>query len=99
MGASKNRVEVQNVNTGRSDGTIDEEKYLAMRRALLSVVPKNGQGILFKDLPGRVEPLLPSELFAQASVTWYTTTVKLDLEARGFLERIPGSKPQRLRRV
>ena len=30
------------------------------------------------------------------SVTWYVTTVKLDLEARGVIERIPKSRPQRI---
>jgi hypothetical protein len=28
------------------------------------------------------------------SVLWYYTTVKLDLEARGEIRRVPGSKPQ-----
>jgi hypothetical protein len=31
------------------------------------------------------------------AVGWYTTTVKLDLEARGVIQRIPKSSPQRLR--
>ncbi len=29
-------------------------------------------------------------------VAWYTVTVKLDLEARGLIKRLPGSGPQRL---
>jgi Family of unknown function (DUF6958) len=33
------------------------------------------------------------------SVGWYTTSVNLDLEARGLIERVPGAQPQRLRRV
>ena len=33
------------------------------------------------------------------STGWYTTTVKLDLEARGVIERIPNSSPQQLRLV
>ncbi len=28
------------------------------------------------------------------SVMWYYTTVKLDLEARGEIRRVPGSRPQ-----
>jgi hypothetical protein len=27
-------------------------------------------------------------------VTWYVTTVKLDLEARGEVKRVPNSRPQ-----
>jgi hypothetical protein len=33
----------------------------------------------------------------EGSVSWYVTTVKLDLETRGVVERVPGQKPQRLR--
>jgi len=28
------------------------------------------------------------------SVMWYVTTVKLDLEARGQIKRVPNSRPQ-----
>lgn len=46
-----------------------------------------------------IRELLPSDALENlGSVSWYTTTVKLDLEARGELERVPGSRPQRLRR-
>jgi hypothetical protein len=30
----------------------------------------------------------------EGSVTWYVTTVKLDLEARGQVKRVPNSRPQ-----
>ncbi len=33
----------------------------------------------------------------EGSVGWYATTVKLDLEARGLIERMPGESPQVLR--
>jgi len=35
----------------------------------------------------------------EGSVGWYYATVKLDLEARKLIERIPGSKPQIIRLV
>ena len=31
------------------------------------------------------------------SIMWYYTTVKLDLEARGLIERIPKTSPHQLR--
>ena len=31
------------------------------------------------------------------SISWYYTTVKLDLETRGIIERIPNSRPQVIR--
>ena len=33
----------------------------------------------------------------EGSVTWYVTCVKLDLEARGVIKRVPHSRPQLLR--
>jgi hypothetical protein len=33
----------------------------------------------------------------EGSVTWYVTTVKLDLEARGEVKRVPNSRPQLVR--
>lgn len=33
------------------------------------------------------------------SVGWYTTTVKLDLEARGEIARVESARPQRLVRL
>lgn len=33
----------------------------------------------------------------EGKVTWYIVTVKLDLEARGMIERISGTSPHQLR--
>jgi hypothetical protein len=30
----------------------------------------------------------------EGSVTWYVTTVKLDMEARGEIKRVTNSRPQ-----
>ena len=35
----------------------------------------------------------------EGSVTWYVTTVKLDLEARGEIKRVPNSRPQLVKLV
>ncbi|MBF0239828.1 MAG: hypothetical protein HQM12_19175 [SAR324 cluster bacterium] len=76
---------------------IEKWKYEAVKKAILQVVPKGGEGILFKDLATLVETGLPERIKASlGSVSWYTTTVKLDLEARGEIKRVPDSKPQRL---
>jgi hypothetical protein len=69
-----------------------------VRKAILQTIGADPQGIYFKDLPERVwEQLTDKEKNEIGSVSWYTITVKLDLEARGLIERIPGVKPQRLR--
>jgi hypothetical protein len=74
-------------------------KYDLIRSAILAFVPQDEVGIQFKDLPRLVNELLIDEdLERLGSLGWYTTTVKLDLEVRGDIERVPGVKPQRLRR-
>ena len=35
----------------------------------------------------------------EGSVTWYVTTVKLDMEARGEVKRVPHSRPQLIKLV
>ncbi len=67
-----------------------------MRRAILDAVPGDEPGLRFMDLSKEVEQRAPRRLFENASVNWYTTTVKLDLEARGLIRRVPGVSPQRL---
>lgn len=78
---------------------IDSARYDAMKAALLDVIPRTGEGVTFASLPRLVEKKLPRAPFKGASILWYATTVKLDLEARGLLERIAGVSPQRLRRT
>ncbi len=94
------KVQTLNPNTGRPDVRVDAAKYEAVRKAILAAVPRGGEGIRFKDLAEAVRAQLPGEeVPGGGSVSWYTTTVKLDLEARGQLERIAGARPQRVRRV
>lgn len=96
MGTS--RIQLKHPDPGKSAPRISSEKYGAVKSAIMRVVAEDENGILFKDLPGRVSELLSTDQLENlGSVGWYTTTVKLDLEARGLIERVPGSNPQRLR--
>lgn len=95
------KVECKNPDPEKQSTNIDKWKYNAVKRAILDALPAgDDQGVEFRRLPDLVEERLSSdELVNLGSVGWYTTTVKLDLEARGEIERIPGSSPQRLRRT
>jgi hypothetical protein len=81
---------------GKSGVNISRRKYDVIRAAILESVRAHGE-IPFKDLAqdvrGRIEGLF------DGSISWYVTTVKLDLEARRLIERVPKSRPQRLRPV
>lgn len=89
-------IATRNPGKGKQGPRIDAGRYEAMKTALLAVIPASGEGVRFADLAGLVEKRLPKATFAGASVPWYATVVKLDLEARGLIRRVPGSSPQRL---
>jgi hypothetical protein len=88
----------KNPGKGKKGPRIDATRYELMKAAILAVVPRDADGVTFASLPKLVEKKLAGDVFAGASIPWYATTVKLDLEARGLIERIPGKAPQRLRR-
>ncbi len=96
MTESNDRITVRNPNTGRDSARILRRIYEPVRGAILQAIGEAGE-LAFKDLRAEVARLTPSGLWEKSSAGWYTTTVKLDLEARGLIERIPRSSPQRLR--
>ena len=93
------KVELLHPDPDKEGGRCDAARYRAMKRALLQVIPRRGEGVAFGDLSELVRPRLPEDVFEGASVTWHVTSVKLDLEARGLIERVPGVRPQHLRRA
>lgn len=92
-------IATKNPGKGKQGPRIDAERYDAMKIALLAVIPKTGDGVRFSDLEALVKKRLPKAAFVGASIPWYATVVKLDLEARGLIRRVPGSSPQRLVRT
>jgi hypothetical protein len=93
------RIQTRHPDPAKSMPRIERGVYDAFRAAILAAVPDEGSGLPFKDLAPLVAERLPAEIRSRiGSVGWYTATVKLDLEARGELERVPGERPQRLRR-
>jgi uncharacterized protein DUF6958 len=73
---------------------ISREKYEVIRKAILSTLHKQKE-ISFMNLSRAVEKEVNGNF--EGSVTWYVTTVKLDLEARGLIKRVPHSRPQLVR--
>jgi hypothetical protein len=99
MGTAQDKMVCRTPAPGRQATTIARWKYDAVRRAILDVLPGSGEGVPFRRLPELVAgQLSPAERSRLGSVSWYTTTVKLELEVQGEIERVPGSKPQRLLR-
>ncbi len=73
---------------------ISKEKYEIIREAILSTLHKQKE-ISFMNLSRAVEKQVNGNF--EGSVNWYVTTVKLDLEARGVVKRVPNSRPQLVR--
>lgn len=79
---------------GKQGVNIDLGKYTTMKDAILDVVTEHGT-ITFKQLNKVVEERLNGRF--SGSIPWYLVSVKLDLEARGVIERLPKTSPHQLR--
>ena len=77
---------------------VTKATYEIYRDIMLQVIPDDEEGILFMELSAAIEPHVPAEVLSNSSVGWWTTTVKLDLEARQLIERVPGRGRQRVRK-
>ena len=70
---------------------MDKAKYKTVRDAILHNLRQYGS-MAFTQLGALVEEELHDSF--TGSILWYYTTVKLDLEARGEIRRVPNSRPQ-----
>ena len=68
-------------------------KYEQLRTAIIESLHEAGQ-LTFSELRDEVEKKLAANF--DGSISWYYTTVKLDLEARGLVKRIGKGSPQKL---
>jgi hypothetical protein len=77
----------------------DAEKYNAMRRAMLKILPAKSPGLTVTDVQKAVLPLLPGNLFpGGATAGWWVKAVQLDLEAKNVIAR-ESTPPVRLRKI
>ena len=70
---------------------LDKAKYSAVYEAIFHNLREYGP-MTFTQLGALVEEELHGTF--TGSVLWYYTTVKLDMEARGEIRRVPNSRPQ-----
>ena len=79
---------------GKSGVHILKRRYDVIKDFILDTVEKSGD-ISYGDLSDMAVEAL-AETF-DGKVVWYVVSVKLDLEARGIIERIPKTSPHRIR--
>jgi len=89
------RDKIRTLHPDKKQGVnISKEKYEVIRNAILCVLQTQKQ-MTFMNLSRAVEKEIHGNF--EGSVTWYVTTVKLDMEARGEIKRVPNSRPQLVR--
>jgi len=105
LARERGRVEIFNATRpGGLDGwTMDLQQYELVRAHILAVLatPDRSDGtVLLKDLVASTQDHLGEHsAFPKGRLRNYCTYTKVDLEARGLVERVPGSSPQRIRLV
>lgn len=99
MSKAPDKVAMENVNNPGRVERVDADKYNAMKRAILTILPASSVGLTVAELKQRLLPLLPEDLFpGGAKAGWWLKGVQLDLEAKGLIARV-ASKPLRLHRL
>lgn len=99
MRDSAEKIEIENVNTPGRVERVEKRKYVAMRDALLTVLPATSPGLSVAEAKAALLPLLPQNLFPNGEKAgWWLKAAQLDLEAKGTIQR-EATKPLRLRRV
>lgn len=93
------RIEVLNVTSPHHVTRVDRAKYMAMRHALMAVLPDAPPGMTPAEAQAALLAHLDGALFPGGEKAgWWMKCVQLDLEARGVLARAPKS-PVRLWRT
>lgn len=79
---------------GKQGVNISKEKYDQIKTTLLQILEEEGaityqfmNDLAIEKLRGKFDGKVP----------WYVVTVKLDLEARGIIERVPKTSPHQVR--
>ena len=76
---------------GKQGVNIEKVKYDLISTSIIEILREEGP-CSFKVLGQKVKHRLKGKF--NGSVSWYYTTVKLDLEARGTIERVTNNSPQ-----
>ncbi|GAB1857697.1 hypothetical protein MHTCC0001_25340 [Flavobacteriaceae bacterium MHTCC 0001] len=79
---------------GKAGVNILKRRYDVIKNFILDTVTSHGEITYEKVNDMAIEQL--SNTF-DGKVPWYVVTVKLDLEARGVIERIPKTSPHKIR--
>jgi hypothetical protein len=82
------KIDVENPNSPGKTYRVDADKFLAMRGAVLKVMPDSPPGMTPAEIQKAVPPHLPQALFPGGEKAgWWMKSVQLDLEAKSVIVR------------
>jgi hypothetical protein len=98
MPDTDSRITIENVTSPGRTYRVDRSKYMAMREALMAVLPSDPPGMTVSDARSALLRHLPQNLFPGGDKAgWWLKAVQLDLEAKGTIGR--SARPVRLFRL
>jgi hypothetical protein len=96
---SDHKITIQSITSPHHTERVDRAKYMAMRGALLAILPKTPPGFTVDAAKSALLAELSQEHFPGGQKAgWWLKAVQLDLEEKGVIRRTPG-KPVRLHKV
>ena len=85
----QNKVICRTPTPNKKPARIDKWKFDLIDNAILEILPSEGNGILFKDLPNLVkEKISIDKLEILGSLKWYVVSVKLEMKVRKIIYRV-----------
>ncbi|MBA3275654.1 MAG: hypothetical protein H0T72_07660 [Chloroflexia bacterium] len=85
---SGQKIEIENVTSPGRVTRVDADKYEAMKRAMLTILPATSPGLTAAEMLEGVIAHLSDDLFPQgAKAGWWMKGVQLDLEAKNVIAR------------
>lgn len=98
MSDADDRIEIESITSPHHVQRVNRAKYMAMREALLPVLPEAPPGITVAEAKAALLKILSPDLFPGGEKAgWWLKAVQLDLEAKGVIAR-GTAKPVRLHR-
>ncbi len=99
MSDADEKIEIESITSPHHVQRVNKAKFMAMRDALLPVLPSEAPGMSVAEAKVALLPNLSQELFPGGEKAgWWLKAVQLDLEAKGVIER-SGKGPVRLFRT
>ncbi|UVC09374.1 hypothetical protein IHQ71_01730 [Rhizobium sp. TH2] len=96
MPDTDDKITIESITSPHHTERVNRAKYMAMREALMTILPGSPPGLTVVEAKDALLPHLSEEYFPGGDKAgWWLKAVQLDLEAKSIIKRGPGS-PVRL---